>query len=81
MLEGHLPGKRSRGRQRRRWEDCISERLGYITNEARRLAQNRVLHRATCMPPRPDKDTRPFNKGQYINMFSMSCNDSRFDLV
>ena len=46
VLEGQVPGKRSR-RRRRRWEDCISARLGYTTNEAGRSAQNRVLYRAT----------------------------------
>ena len=46
-LEGQVPGKRSRDRQRKRCEDSISERLGYTTNEAGRLAQNRFLYRET----------------------------------
>ena len=29
------------------WEDCISARLGYTTNEDGRLAQNCMLYRAT----------------------------------
>ena len=32
VLKGQVHGKRSRDRQRRRWEDCISERFGYTTN-------------------------------------------------
>ena len=47
VLEGKVPGKRSRGRQRRRWEECISERLGYTMHENWNLAQNRVMYRAT----------------------------------
>ena len=47
VLEGKVPGERSGGRQRRRWEHCISERLGYTMNDAGHLAQNRVLYRAT----------------------------------
>ena len=47
VLEGKVPGKRSRGRQRRRWEDCNSQRLGYTMNEAGNLKQNRIPYRAT----------------------------------
>ena len=53
VLEGKVLGKRSRGRERRRWEDCISERLGYTTDEAGNLAQIRVLYRATVSGPFP----------------------------
>ena len=42
VLQGQVPGKRSRGRPRRRGE----ERLGYTMKEAQRLAQTRVLYRA-----------------------------------
>ena len=46
VLEGKVPGKRSRGRQRRRWELRLyqQEANGYTTDEAGRLPQNRVLY-------------------------------------
>ena len=40
-LQGTLPGKRKRGRQKKRWEDNIKEWTGLDFNNSQRAAEDR----------------------------------------
>jgi len=44
VIQGYTSGSRSRGRQRRRWTDVISEWSGMTINDAARVTE----HRAEC---------------------------------
>ena len=41
VLQGTLPGKRKRGRQKKRWEDNIKEWTGLDFNNSQRAAEDR----------------------------------------
>ena len=47
FMDGVVPGKRSRGRQRMRWEQGVKVQLGMSLVAAGRLAQDRDLYRRT----------------------------------
>ena len=49
ILEGVVPGKRRRGRPKRRWSQDITEQLGVDVTEAGRLAQDRSAFRSAVM--------------------------------
>ena len=49
ILEGVVPGKRRRGRPKRRWSQDIIEHLGVDVTEAGRLAQDRSAFRNAVM--------------------------------
>jgi len=53
MTEGCTRGNRTRGRQRRRWREAISEWTGLHINVAVRSAEDRktVEGRYACRPP------------------------------
>lgn len=44
-LEGQEPGNRSRGKPRRRWQDCIGKRLDYtmISTGLRYVSSDRIF--------------------------------------
>ena len=46
ILEGKIAGKRTRGRQRKRWTDGVEETIGLTTYEAGVVAQDRVAWRS-----------------------------------
>ena len=41
VLQGTVPGKRKRGRQKKRWEDNLKERTGLNFNNSQRAAEDR----------------------------------------
>ena len=45
VLEAHIPGKRSRGRPRCRWDRTVREAFGSM-EKARKIAQNRRFYHA-----------------------------------
>ena len=47
ILEGFVAGKRSRGRQRKKWSDGVEEVIGMSTSEVGRVAQDRKAFRET----------------------------------
>ena len=47
ILEGRIPGRRRRGRPRRRWTDDIKDCMKTSLEEAGRLAQDRVGFRTS----------------------------------
>jgi hypothetical protein len=49
ILEGVVPGKRRRGRPRRRWVQDVIDELGMSAADAGHLAQDREVYRAACM--------------------------------
>ena len=49
IFEGAVPGKRKRGRPKRRWSQDIVEHLGVNVAEAGRLAQDRGVFRSAVM--------------------------------
>ena len=53
VIQGCTPGSRSRGRQRRRWTDDISEWSGMTINDAARVAEDRAKWSGdrSCTPP------------------------------
>jgi len=51
MVQGCVPGYRTRGRQRRRWTDDITEWTGMKINEAAAAAEDRDRWRGYYAPP------------------------------
>jgi hypothetical protein len=49
ILEGVVPGKRGRGRPRRRWVQDVIDELGMSAADAGHLAQDRDAYRTACM--------------------------------
>lgn len=43
VLEAHIPGKRSRGRPRLKWDRTVKETCGSM-EDATRMAQNREMY-------------------------------------
>ena len=55
ILEGHMPGSRSRGRPRRRWSDDIKEWLNMTGAEASYMARDRKSFRMAVMKATSEK--------------------------
>ena len=55
MLEGHMPGPRSRGRPRRRWSDDIKEWLNMTGAEVNYMARDRKSFKMAVMKATSEK--------------------------
>ena len=49
IMEGYMPGKRKRGRPKKRWAQDVIDNLRVSASEAGRLARDRVIFRKTVL--------------------------------